>query len=117
MHTPLQVTFRGLAHSDELATHLQQRFERLERISNRIVSCHVVIGLESHHHHGNRCRLSIHLVLPEHEILVNDAPQDERSFENATAKADRAFDDAERQLEHWAGRQRAHRHEHTDGPK
>jgi hypothetical protein len=51
----------------------------------------VVIALESHRHHGDRCRLSIHLVLPEHEIVVNDAPRQERNSENATAKTDRAF--------------------------
>jgi ribosome-associated translation inhibitor RaiA len=115
MQTPLQVTFRGLAHSDELATHIEQRFERLMRICDRLVSCHVVIALESHHHHGDRCRLSIHLVLPEHEIVVDHPPKQERNSENATAKTDRAFDDAERQLEHWVGRQRERRHEHTRG--
>jgi ribosome-associated translation inhibitor RaiA len=117
MQTPLQITLRGLAHSDELAAHLQQRVEKLDRICDRIISCHVVIGLEGHHHHGNRCQLTIHLVLPEHEIVVHDAPQEERSFESATAKADRAFDDVERQLGHWVGRQRERRHERKGAAK
>jgi putative sigma-54 modulation protein len=112
MQTPLQVTFRGIAHSDALATHLQQRVDRLERIFDRIVSCHVVVGLESHHHHGNRCRITIHLGLPEHELVVNDAPDEARMFEEATAKADRAFDDAESQLKHWVGRRHEHRQTH-----
>jgi ribosome-associated translation inhibitor RaiA len=113
MQTPLQVTFRGIAHSDTLVSHLQQRVDRLERIFDPIVSCHVVVELEGHqHHHGDRCRFTIHVGLPEHELMVNDAPRGEHSFEDATAKADRAFDDAESQLEQWVGRMRGRRHEH-----
>jgi hypothetical protein len=44
--------------------------------------------------------------------MVNNAPRGEHSFEDATAKADRAFDDAESQLEQWVGRMRDRRHEH-----
>jgi ribosomal subunit interface protein len=112
MQTPLQVTFRGIAHSDALVTHLQQRVDRLERIFDRIVSCHVVVELEGHHHHhGDRCRFTIHVGLPDHELMVNDAPLVEYRAEDATAKADRAFDDAESQLERWVRRLRERRHE------
>jgi len=112
MQTPIQVTFRSMAHSEALSTHLAHRAEQLEQFFDRIVSCHVVVELEGHHHHrGDRYRFSINVGLPGHEILVNHRPPDDRALENAYAAADRAFDDAERQLEDWVRRGRHHRQE------
>jgi ribosomal subunit interface protein len=108
----LQLTFRRMAHSVALATHVGRRAEKLEHVFDRIVSCHVVIALAGHHHrHGDRYRVSINLGLPGRELLVSRAPADEREAESAYASADRAFDEAERQLEDWVRRRRAHRHE------
>jgi ribosomal subunit interface protein len=112
MQTPFQVTFRSMAHSDSLSTHLEHRADQLEQFFDRIISCHVVVELEGHHHrHGDRYRFSINVGLPGHELLVNHGPPDDRALENAYAAADRAFDDAERQLEDWVRRGRHHRQE------
>jgi ribosomal subunit interface protein len=112
MQTSLQITFRGITHSDALSAHLQQRVDQLDHLFDRITSCHVVVELEGHHHrHGDRYHYSINLGLPGHEILVNHTPSADRNLENAYAAADRAFDEAERQLEDWVGRRREHRHE------
>jgi putative sigma-54 modulation protein len=109
---PLQLTFRRMAHSDALATHFRRRAERLEHLFDRIISCHIVFELAGHHHrHGDRYCVSINVGLPGREILVRHAPSDERNLETAHATADRAFDEAERQLEDWLKRQREHRHE------
>jgi hypothetical protein len=59
-------------------------------------------------------RVSIHLGLPGHELLVSHAPSDEHHVETAGATADRAFDEVGRQLEDWVRRQRVHRHEAAD---
>ncbi len=108
MQTPLQVTFRSMAHSEALATHLARRAEQLERLFDRIVSCHVVVEFEGRHHRrGDRYRFSINVGLPGHEILVNHGPP----LENSYSAADRAFDDAERQIEDWIRRGRHHRHD------
>ena len=64
-----------------------------------------------HHRRGDRYRVSINLGLPGRELLVSRAPADERDAESARASADRAFDEAERQLEDWVRRARAHRRE------
>jgi ribosomal subunit interface protein len=112
MQTPFQVTFRSMAHSEAISAHLLRRAGQLEQFFDRIVSCHVVVELEGHHHrHGDRYRFSIHLGLPGHEILVNHAAPDDRALEDAYAAADRAFDEAERQLEDWVRRRRDLRHE------
>jgi hypothetical protein len=78
---PLQLTFRSMNHSDELATHMQRRAEELERHSDRIISCHVVVERAGHHHrHGDRYRVSINLGLPGHELIVSHDPSDERTW-------------------------------------
>jgi ribosomal subunit interface protein len=116
MQTPLQLTFRGMAHSDALAGHLQERAKKLEHLFDRIVSCHVVVELVGHHQrHGDHYRFSIHVGLPGHELVVTHAPLDDRTLENAFVAADRAFDEAERQLEDWVRRQREHRHQTAPG--
>jgi ribosome-associated translation inhibitor RaiA len=109
---PLQLTFRHLAHSDALATHIHRRTEKLERVFGRIISCHVVVELAGHHHHhGDRYRVSINLGLPGRELLVSHTPPDERGLETARATADRAFDEAGRQLDEWVRRKGEHRGE------
>ena len=112
MQTPLQLTFRSMDHSDALAAHLKDRVARLDRLFDGVISCHVVIELAGHHHqHGDRYRFSINVGLPGHELVVTHDPPDERAQGTALATADRAFDDVERQLEHWLTRQRSVRHE------
>ena len=107
MQTPLQLTFRGMPHSDALAEHLQARARKLERIFDRIVSCHVTVHLAGHHHsHGDRFAFVVNVGLPGHELIVNRAPPEHDAPENAYQSADRAFDEAERQLEDWIRRTR-----------
>lgn len=112
MQIPLQVTFRSMNHSDELATHIRRRAEEVERHFDRIISCHVVVDRAGHHHRqGDRYRVSINLGLPGHELIVSHDPPDERNPENAQGAADRAFDEIARQLDEWVGRSRGGRHE------
>jgi ribosomal subunit interface protein len=112
MQMPLQLTFRSIARSEALATHVRRRTEKLERLFDRIVSCHVAVDLAGHHHrHGDRYAISINLGLPGGEVLVSRAPAEEHEALTALASADRAFDEAERQLEDWVGRLRENRHD------
>ena len=110
MQSSLQVTFRGMARSDALAAHVQHRVDKLDRFFDRIISCHVVIELDGHEHrHGEQYRVLVNLGLPGHEIIVHHSPPRAPTAETAYATADRALDDAERQLEEWVRRQRDHR--------
>jgi len=112
MQTPLQITFRAMTHSDALADHVKRRAETLDRLFDRIVSCHVVVELAGHHHrHGDRYHVAIHIGLPGHELLVNHSPPEDREYGSAHATLDTAFDEAERQLEDWVRRRREGRHD------
>ncbi len=111
MQNELQLTFRNMPHSDALSAHVTARAEKLEHFCHRIVSCHVVLGLEGHHQHrGDRYAVSINLSVPRHEIVVHQTPSHDHDGETAHAAVDRAFSDAERLLEHWVGQQRETRH-------
>jgi ribosome-associated translation inhibitor RaiA len=95
-----------------MATRVRERAEKLRRLFVPIISCRVVIELAGHHHQsGDRYHVAINLGLPGCEILVNNTPSDAHPFETVTGAADRAFDEAERQLEDWVRRERGHRHE------
>ena len=114
MQHSLQLTFRSMAHSDALAAHVTSRAAKLEHFYDRLVSCHVVLELEGHHHrHGTRYRVSINLGLPKHEIIVKHA--NDHELETPYVSVDRAFDEAGRQLEDWVGLQSAHRHVNAQG--
>jgi ribosomal subunit interface protein len=112
MQTPLQLTFRSMAHSDALAAHLQRRADKLERLFDRIVSCHVTVSLAGHHHsHGDRYHFKVNVGLPGQELVASHEPKGDRNVETAYESADHAFDEAERQLEDWVRRHRDLRRE------
>jgi ribosome-associated translation inhibitor RaiA len=112
MKSPLQVTFRNLAHSTSLTSQIEERVARLEAMCDRIISCHVVVELAGHKHRsGGRFHFSINVGLPGHEVIANRTAHEGAAPETPEASADRAFDEAERQLETWMDRQRAGRHE------
>jgi ribosome-associated translation inhibitor RaiA len=101
-----------MEHSDALAAHLRKRAARLDELFDGVISCHVVIERAGHHHqHGDRYRFSINVSLPGHELNVTHDPPEDRAEGTTLAAADRAFDEAERQLEHWVTRQRSERHQ------
>jgi ribosomal subunit interface protein len=111
MQTPIQLTFRGMPHSNALAAHADRRAAKLQRLFAHIVSCHVVFELVGHgHRHGDRYRISIHVGVPGHELVAGRPSSSGEDADNPYATTDHAFDEAERQLEDWVKRRRAVRH-------
>jgi ribosomal subunit interface protein len=109
VQVPLQITFRGMPHSDALEAHVRRRAGKLDRYFDRITSCHVVLELaHRHHRHGKQYRVSIDVAVPRGELATTHAPADDRNFEDAHAAIDDAFDDASRRIENWAERLREH---------
>jgi ribosome-associated translation inhibitor RaiA len=94
MDTPLQVTFRGLAHSPALEERIRERAARLQSLSDRITTLRVT--LERRHRHqrqGREYNVRIDLRVPQREIVVNHDHDEDLQV----ALRD-AFDAAERQL-------------------
>ena len=72
MQTPIQITFRGVAHSDALETQIRRQAEKLEEIHFRITSCRVTVEeFRKHHQQGRQFRVSIDLRVPGKEIVAN----------------------------------------------
>ena len=50
MHIPLQITIRGIEHSDVLENHIHDRVGKLDEFFDRIASCRVAVELPHKHH-------------------------------------------------------------------
>jgi ribosomal subunit interface protein len=115
---PLQITFRHLAPSEAIAAKVQERAAKLERFAEHITGCHVVIEApHRHQHQGTLYHVTIDLVVPGGQLIVNRAPQQHHAHEDAYVAIRDAFDAAIRRLEELFQRRRVDvkHHEETGG--
>ncbi len=108
MMTPLKITFHGLDPSPALEERIRERAQRLERLHERITSCHVVVERPpAHKTKGRIYEIRIHLGVPGAHLDVAREPGRDHSHEDLNVALADAFDRAERLLETHAQRQRA----------
>jgi ribosomal subunit interface protein len=107
MHTPIQIVFHGLTHSQAVENHVRERAARLENFHPRLMRCHVTID-QPHHHkqQGNKFNVRVSLHVPGEEIVVNkDADEDVYvALRGAFDAATRALEEAARRLRDKSGR-------------
>lgn len=120
MQIPLQITFRGLQPSAAIEDRVRKEARKLERYSNRITSCRVVIEQPQHRHRqGNLFHVRIDLTLPGNELLVRREPARRHAHEDVYVALRDAFDAARRRLQDHVRRQRgavkAHEAPHLPG--
>jgi len=98
MQIPLQITLRGLEHSDALESHIRDKAKKLEEFFDHITSCRVLVEMpHKHHHQGKLYNIRIEISVPGYEIVAN------REYAEDVYVALRdAFDAAIRQLEDYA---------------
>ena len=60
MQIPLQITYRGMSSSPSVDALITERTHKLERFSDRIVRCHVIIDVPHRHHRQGR-HFSVHV--------------------------------------------------------
>lgn len=95
MDIPLQVTFRGLAHSPALAQRIREKAVKLHTLHPRVTTCRVTIeGRHRHHAHGRAFSARIDVHVPDQPVVVG---YDEN--EDAHVAVREAFDAAHRQLQ------------------
>ena len=100
MQVPVQITFRDIPPSLAMENRIRDYAARLERFSDRIVRCRVVVETpHRNHQHGNLFHVRIDLSVPGGELVVNREPQQHRAHEDAYVAIRDAFEAAERQLE------------------
>jgi ribosomal subunit interface protein len=102
MQIPLQITVRGIEHSEALETHIRDKVNKLEEFFDHITSCRVVVELpHKHHQQGKQFNVRIDIGVPGSEIVVN-----RDHAEDVYVALRDAFDAAKRKIEDYARKMR-----------
>jgi cold shock CspA family protein/ribosome-associated translation inhibitor RaiA len=102
MQIPLKIAFEGgLTSSDALTARIEREAAKLERFSDRITACRVVIrGRSGRHHQGELFDVRIHIVMPGHEdVVVDRNPPADHAHEDPYVAIRDAFNAARRRLQ------------------
>jgi ribosome-associated translation inhibitor RaiA len=115
MQVPLTVSFQGMPVDETIRSACWAEAEKLERYYARLTSCHVTVSCSHRHEQGNPLAVRIRLAVPGGEITTSHphaAPE-----EKPVAAIRAAFDDARRQLQDYARRQRGDEKHHEPRPR
>jgi len=105
MQKPLQIAFRHMPHSKALEARIRKETERLETLSEQIISCHVVIATpHRHHQQGQLFEVRIDLQAPKRGLHVGHGQHDKQAHEDPYIAIRDAFDAMQRQLEDYVWR-------------
>ncbi|MDX1487413.1 MAG: HPF/RaiA family ribosome-associated protein, partial [Acidiferrobacterales bacterium] len=75
MKIPVEITFRGLPHSEAIEADAREKVGKLDQFCDSIMACRVMIeSPHRHRHKGKLYRVRIDLTVPEQEIVVNRSP-------------------------------------------
>ena len=105
MRIPLRVTFRNVDHSPALESRIRELAGRLDRFSDQIVGCHVVVEApHRHQHQGRLYEVRIELSVPESEIAIRRTHPSSHSHEDPYVALRDAFQAARRKLQDYERR-------------
>ncbi len=117
MQLPIQITFRGLTHSDAVETHIREKAEKLNAIYARLMSCRVMVeATHRNHQQGNLFHVRVEIGVPGKELVVSRESHDNHAHEDVYVVIRDAFDAAKRQLEEFARMQRGEVKNHEAPP-
>lgn len=98
MQIPLQITIRGIEHSEALEAHIRGKADKLEEFFDHITSCRVVVEVpHKHHHQGRQFNVRLDIGMPGSEIAVN-----RDHAEDVYVALRDSFDAAKRKIEDYA---------------
>jgi ribosomal subunit interface protein len=106
MKIPLQITFRGIPHSDAVEAKIREKAGKLDKFYSHIMSCRVAVEAEHHHHQGNQYHIRIDITTPSKELVVSREHHDKQAHEDIYVAIRDAFNAATRQLEDYSRVQR-----------
>ena len=100
MKIPLQITFSNMDPSDAVRARIEELAAKLDRFSEQVVSCRVVISAPNKRQRsGKLYHVSIDLALPGHEIAINKASPKDQAHEDIYVAIRDAFDALTRRVE------------------
>ncbi len=102
MIIPLQITFRHMDPSPALEARIRELAARLDRFSQHIMRCRVVVEPQSRHsHQGALYDVRIDLTLPDQEIATRRSHPASRAHEDPYVALRDAFRATRRKLEDY----------------
>ncbi len=114
--TTPQIIWQNLSPSDAIETKIHKHIAKLEKFSDRLSDCRVVIEVpHRHHHQGNIYHIQINLTVPGSEFVINRQPPAQQTHEDLHIAIRDAFESAERQLKDYAQQQRGEVKTHAGG--
>jgi ribosome-associated translation inhibitor RaiA len=94
MTAALEIAFHNLQPSPSLEEEIRSRFDKLERLFNRITTARVAVEAPHRQHQsGNRFEVHIRMYVPGEELVIKREPA-----ADARLAVRDAFDAAERRL-------------------
>lgn len=114
MKIPLQITFRQMEPSPALESRIRELADRLEKFSEHIVRCHVIVESPARHQHqGGLYDFRIDITLPDQEIAIRHARPADHSHADPYVALRDAFRAARRKLEDYERKRRGDVKSHT----
>jgi ribosome-associated translation inhibitor RaiA len=102
MRTPLRLTFRNVDSSPALESRIRELAARLERFSDQIERCHVVLEAPHRHlHQWGLFEVRIDVSVPEGEIAIRHTHPLSHSHEDPYVALRDAFRAARRKLQDY----------------
>jgi cold shock CspA family protein/ribosome-associated translation inhibitor RaiA len=107
MQVEAEIVLKGIANQEQVENRIQQEVDHLERFSDRITGCRVLVERSSHRHRtGDLFHVRVDLLLPGSEVAVRRSPSEHHAHEDVFVAIRDAFRAARRRLE---DRVRTHR--------
>lgn len=104
MQEPLQIAFHNMEHSDFIEARVRERFAKLERFYDGIISARIVI--DSPHKqvkaHKGTLGISISIGVPGRDVVVKREQRLHESDQHLHWVINEAFEAAERQIEEYS---------------
>ena len=114
MQTQPQVSFNDVPVDEQVRAAALEHVAQLERLSDRITGCHVVIAQpHRHHREGRLYSVRVDVVVPGGEIVVNRDQHLDHAHEDVFVALRDAFAAARRRLEDHVRRMRGEEKRHA----
>jgi ribosomal subunit interface protein len=117
MRSTPQIIWQNLAPSEEIEAKIRKHITKLEKFTDQLSDCRVVIEVpHRHHRHGNIYHVQINLTVPGDELIVNRQPPAQQTHEDLHVAIRDAFESAQRQLKEYTQQRRGEIKTHLGDP-
>lgn len=107
MKCPMQITFKGLAHSDALEETARAAAEVLETRAASVVGCRLLIEApRGNHRKGGAVHVRLDVTVPRREVVASEEVAHAPGHDDVHAAVRHVFHTVERQLSEDAHAQR-----------